>query len=67
MERLLESDFNEIGRSGNQNHTNVLGRIRVNMCGLVVSTGLDSSVCRVSAPGNGRSWVRSWAVTYQSH
>ena len=30
------------------------------------STGPDSSVGRVSAPGNGRSRVRSRAVTYQS-
>ena len=30
-------------------------------------TGPDSSVGRVSAPGNGRSRVRSRAATYQSH
>ena len=30
-------------------------------------TGPDSSVGRVSAPANGRSRVRSRAVTYQSH
>ena len=29
-------------------------------------TGPGSSVDRVSAPGKGRSWVWSWATTYQS-
>ena len=29
-------------------------------------TGPDSSIGSVSAPGNGRSWVRSQAATYQS-
>ena len=33
---------------------------------LFVCTGPDSSVGRVSAPGNGRSRVRSRAATYQS-
>ena len=31
-----------------------------------VETGPDSSIGRVSAPGNGRSRVRSRAATYQS-
>ena len=33
---------------------------------LPINTGPDSSVGRVSAPGNGRSRVRSRAATYQS-
>ena len=32
----------------------------------IYSSGSDSSVGRVSAPGNGRSWVRSRAAKYQS-
>ena len=33
---------------------------------LIKGIGPDSSVCRVSASGNGRSRVRSRAATYQS-
>ena len=40
--------------------------LKVTVSHIGLMTGPDNSADRLSAPGNGRSWVRSRTATYQS-